>query len=366
MKFKFIGVGAAGDKAVINLSTKAVCDDSDILLINSTDVDIPSDIQSKVMLITKNNTGCGKERSIAKEYAVEFLKTGALDEEIPDDVDSVMIATSVEGGTGSGATPVIAQYVSKVLGKNVHICAFYGFNDDVRGMMNTVSFFKELDQSMDVMIIRNDSFLSLAKNNKLGAERLANDEFAYRCRVLMGKDLIASSQNIDSTDIYKVVTTPGYKTVDHIEFENSLESEDQFNSLCKKMMNTTKSVRGKNPGVLRLAVVLNIKPESEDAVDYTFLEIKNVYGTPFECFQHIQWNGKKQYIQIIASGMKMPIDELRNSYNAYLDATKKVDKTNDDFYDELGAMKADENDSVFDIVRKTGSVEKKDSFFDNL
>ena len=119
-------------------------------------------------------------------------------------------------------------------GKTIHICAFIGFEDDVRGLQNTVEFFKDISSlEADVMTIRNVTFNEAAGYNKFKAEELANQEFVKRMRILTGKDLIVSEQNIDDTDIMKVVSTAGYKTIEEIRFTENLMDQEQFNKLLK-------------------------------------------------------------------------------------------------------------------------------------
>ena len=116
------------------------------------------------------------------------------------------------------------------------------------------------------MTIRNSSFNEAAGMNKFKAEELANKELAKRARILTGQNLIVSEQNIDDTDIMKVVSTAGYKTIEEIRFSENLMDQEQFNKLCKSMIYNSHSLRSEN-GQISLGVILNIRPESEDAVE---------------------------------------------------------------------------------------------------
>lgn len=351
MKFKFVGLGAAGNKAVMELVGRGF-DQKDLVLVNSTDKDFPKEYTGDHKIVLKpDNTGCGKERGIAKEYAIKAINAGVFDNIFEEGITNVMLVSSVEGGTGSGSTPIIAQYISEVLGLNVHICAFLGFEDDTRGLQNTVEFFQEVSGfEADIMTIRNSAFTSV---NKFRAEELANLEFVNRVRVITGQEMIISSQNIDDTDIFKVVSTFGYKTVESISFDNNLLDVEQFNKLCKQMIYNSKSVKSEKPGMIRLGVILNIASGSEDAIDYTFKTLKDEYGNPYEFFFHKQYDGKKQFIQFIASGMKLPIDEVSKIYERYQESSKSVDKNKDDFFDKISKLSIASEDAVFDMGRGT-------------
>lgn len=355
MKFKIIGIGAAGNKAALGLLENDVVNKEDILLINSTKKDIPEDYSGDCVILSPDNSGCGKERSIARQYAITAMKAGLLDKYISSDYDCVLIVTSVEGGTGSGATPIIGEYIVKVLKMNLHIVAFTGFEEDPRGMQNSIEFFQELDYENNIQTIRNSAFLKEAGNNKYKAEKLANDEFVERTKVILGKNLLASSQNIDDTDIFKIINTTGYKTIETARFDKDLIDVEDFNKICKSMIYKSKSIKSNNSSQLRLGVILNIKPESEDAIDYKYSVIKEAYGAPYEVFTHKQYDGGEQYITFISSGMKYPLDEIFAIYDRYLKATEYIEKdNNDNFFAELSKIK--DIDNRFDMVQSSKKV----------
>ena len=71
---KVIGIGAAGNKAVITLLEKGIIvDDKQILLLNSTLKDVPE--KYKDFAIEFGDTkGCGKERNLAKNMIITAYK----------------------------------------------------------------------------------------------------------------------------------------------------------------------------------------------------------------------------------------------------------------------------------------------------
>lgn len=351
MKTLLVGIGAAGNKAVMNAVKQNVVAEDDTIIINSTSKDFPAEYNGIKIILSPNDKGCGKERSVAKDYALTAISSGKLNIDKVNTYTTVIICTSVEGGTGSGSTPIIAKFFNQVYRKNVHIVAFAGFEEDVRGIGNTVEFFQEVDSNLIIQIIRNNYFLRLANGNKIKAEQLANDEMCRRINIITAKNFIPSDQNIDDTDILKVSNTSGFMTVEHAYIEKPLVDQDDFNKLIKKMIYESKSVKSKDAAALRMAVILNIDPASEDAIDYSFKIIKDAYGNPYECFVQKQWDNKKEYISFIISGMKMPIDEMRAIYERYKEQTAKVNKNSDDFYKEMQTMNLDIIDKKFDMIK---------------
>lgn len=351
MRALLVGVGAAGNKAVMTTVEKGIIPIEDTMIVNSTSKDFPKNYTgSNKVILSPKNTGCGKERAIARDYALTALQSGKFNIDT-NSYNTVIICTSVEGGTGSGSAPIIANFFNQVFRKNVHIIAFTGFEEDVRGLGNTVEFFQDISDNLVIQVIRNKAFLKEAGGNKFLAEQLANEEMANRIKILIGKEFIESDQNIDDTDILKLSNTAGFMTVEEAYINEPLVDVSDFNRLTKKMIYDTKSVLPEDPGAARIGVILNIKPATEPAIDNSFTDIKKYFGCSYECFLQKQWDGKEEYIAIIVSGMKMPIEEIRAVYARYKEENSKVNKTSDTFFTEMKSMTLETSDSKFDMIK---------------
>lgn len=352
MKTLLVGIGAAGNKAVMEAVELGAVEEKDTIIINSTSKDFPKKYDGKKIVISPSDSGCGKERSIAKDYAISAIKAGKLNIDEVNQYATVIVCTSVEGGTGSGSTPIIAKFFNQVYKKNVHVIAFTGFEEDVRGLMNTVEFFQEIDDKLIVQTIKNSAFITLAGGNKYRAEELANKEMCRRIRILTGQDLIASNQNIDDTDILKLSNTSGYMTIERIDIPKPLVDIADFRKYTRRMLMESTSIVSDVPSAARLGIVLNLDPVSQDAVDYLFGDIKSHYGVSFECFHHVQWDQTQGlYIAVIASGMRMPLNEIKAVYERYKESREKVNNSVDDFFRELQGLNISNDDRKFDMIR---------------
>lgn len=79
MKGLIIGIGAAGNKAVINAIEKGVIDLEDCMLINSTLNDVPAKYKDNAFILGVNTGGgCGKERTKSKDAILEDLRAGRI------------------------------------------------------------------------------------------------------------------------------------------------------------------------------------------------------------------------------------------------------------------------------------------------
>lgn len=351
LRFQVIGCGAAGNKATIDLVESEVLnkDEFSYLLINSTSKDIPANYREKALIFGKSLGGCGKERDIAKDMIIHDEDNGirALDKMVDPYADVVIVCGSTEGGTGSASVPMISKYISSVLKQPVIACLFFGFNDDARGMQNSIEVCQELPENVGVISICNSKFLTYTNGNKLKAEELANSQFISIIRTLSGKSIYESSQNIDDTDLKKLITTPGYMTVMSANITGS-KSPEQVEKKINDSFIDTKSMDSPSKSAKRIGVIFDVKQENPNA-DYQCKIFKDLYGTPYELFLHVQHVGSLETVTCIAAGQKMPIDEVKEIFEEYKRTSSEINKSRDEFFDTLNSFKGNAEDSMFNM-----------------
>lgn len=362
----FVGIGAAGNKAVAELIERGICTKDDALLLNSTLDDVPERFKEISKKLEGSIGGCGKERTLAKTLTLNALRNGHLDlrSTVDNSYSLVTVIASTEGGTGSGACPLIAKYYSDVVKIHTHVIAFKGFSEDSRGLQNTIEFFQDLNDLMTVQIIDNTKFMEECNGNKFKAEKAANEELCKRVNILLGLPLINSEQNIDMMDIYKVTNTPGFSTIEYRELDNKIKNVKEFNTILDEILDESKTVDAIIPSQKRLAAIINLPEKERDAVDFRFSVVRERLGdNVFEYFSHVQYDGKKPFIAFISSGMKMPIDEIKKVHAKYKEASSALDKAEDQFYKETRELKGNIEDCIFDTALPDLNSGNEDNFF---
>jgi len=369
MIINLFGIGAAGNKAAINAIRKGIIDDSFVKLLNTTTKDIPDEFKINTNLVVQFSSmlgGCGKEPEKGKKAIVKAIqqKQIEINKMISDDVREVVLVTSTEGGTGCGATPMIAKYFS-AMDVPVHVFALIGFQDELRGINNTLKFFKELPDDVILHTIKNSYFLEGGNTSYTKAEELANDEFATQLEILIGSKMRPSNQNIDDTDHYKITSTPGYMDIKHIVLED-VKSKAQFTNAVTDAFEYS-SALDYDKTAKRLAVIINANQRVQDAIDDKLTVIKNYSGEPFEIFRHIQEpDDGENYIDVILSGMNFPeadIVRLGKKYQEKSSDIKKQPKSFSDIFDEMSFEEEDD----FDMdIKTTKKVNVDDLFSDVL
>lgn len=367
---KVIGIGAAGNKAAINVVENKIIDIDSVLLINSTLRDIPADYKGLKVEYDGSYGGCGKERNIAFDLAMNNLREGKLPlkeflhlDDPAQKAELVVIVTSTEGGTGSGSSVVIGKYIQQVLGIQVHMFGFAGFQSDVRGLKNTVEWFQELEDDFTVECIENAKFLPECRDNKIKAEKAANAEFGKKLGILMGNPIRDSDHNIDKTDLLKVSTEKGFMFIESANFEK-IKNREQFESIVIDMIDNTKSLDISDITSRKIAVIINI---SESATDYISYEdiLNERYGNPYEMFLHIQHEADMpEFIAIIVSGVKMPVEEVQKIHNEYKTRMSRVDRAQDSFFAAAKNMKLEDDADL--SLQKTKETVKESDFFGKM
>ena len=376
MRALIIGVGAAGNKAAIDLIENNVVPKEDTILVNSTLKDVPQEYREIAIEIEGPN-GCGQERSLAKEIVLQAMKFNKfnLEQLIEPMHEKVIVLASLCGATGSGMAPVIARYYSQVINIPTEIIGLVGFEDEsARALRNIMEFCQDLDDSFTVQFVRNTAFLKAAKQNRTKAEKLANLEVVDRVRIMLGRYMIDSEQNIDETDIKKLNNREGYKTVEYLEIEDKIKSMEQFNDYLKEMLDDTKSFDPDGSKIGLLGVIMNLQSSSQEYIDRSYRLIREKLGEPYEVYTHIQYNEQApEFIAFIASGMKMPEDQIKKIYNNYQELTGSVNKKEDDFFNTVQTMQGNEDDDQFDSFARgkfkkelntdDQAAEERDKFF---
>ena len=370
MNVKLIGIGAAGNKAAINAVENKVISMDNVMLVNSTLRDIPADYKGLKIEYAGSYGGCGKERNIAFDLAMKNLQEGVLplEEFLCVDNDAkraelVVIVTSTEGGTGSGSSVIIGKYIQNALGIKVHMFGFAGFQSDARGLKNTVEWFQELEEEFAVECIENSKFLAECRDNKIKAEKAANVEFGKKLGILMGNPIRDSSQNIDDTDLLKMVREKGFMIVESTNFEK-IKNREQFESVVINMIDNSKSIDIADITSKKIAVIININSASTDYISYEDI-IKERYGVPYENYLHVQHEpDMPEFIAIIVAGVKMPVEEVQKIHSEYKARMNRIDRSNDSFFSAAKGLTLDDDSDL--SLRDTKPTMSKSDFFEKM
>lgn len=337
--------GQGGTKACIAAINEGTILKDDFCVLNTTIKDVPMEYRDNAILISDDiNAGAGKIREAARKLMVNWIKENP--NVIPAMIDTgeyqyINIVTTTEGASGSGASVVLAKFIESQLGLPVLITLIAGFEDEVRGIQNTINYFKDLDGgNFTIRTVSNKKFLDKARNTFM-AEKMANEDIAKAFKIISAYDIIDSDQNIDDTDHYKLVTNPGMMFVTEVEIDRKLKNPDQFDKLISDAIDYNSSLDFE-PSATKIGVFMNIQEDKLPLVDTNFTTIKTKLcgkNTVNEFFIHRQYDGTQpEYVRIIASGMNLPKEELIDLYTKYSNAKSNAGNKSDNFFDTISGM----------------------------
>lgn len=360
MNLFVFGIGAAGNKAAIEAIESGVIQEDKVKLVNTTTKDIPDEYKmGKDMVVQFASVlgGCGKEPDKGYQAMVTALQEGKIDFQsmVPEDTQEIVLVTSTEGGTGCGATPVLVKYFN-AMNIPVHVFALVGFQDEIRGIDNTLKFFQRLGDDVILHTIMNDQFLDPISGSYSEAEVKANKEFAKQLEIIIGSKTIPSSQNIDDTDRYKTTSQIGYMDIKHIDI-SKVKNMEAFDDVIIKAFNNSKCLEY-DAGCKRVAVIINASEKIQGCVDSTFSVIKRFTGEPVETFRHTQ-NDKSgdEYLDLIVSGIQFPEKGFRDISKHYKELKAKLNKDSKSMDDIFSNIDIDSDDEFDMNVKERKKVD---------
>ena len=210
LRIQVIGVGGGGGNAVSHIAQKMnngiafAAVNTDLQALNA--VQVPHKLQIGAQLT--RGFGSGAQPDIGRKAAEETI---AAIRPLLADADLVFLAAGLGGGTGTGATPIIASVAKEIGALTIAIVTKpFGFEGAKRADVAQQGL-AELRQIADTVIcIPNDRVLKTAVALPIDEAFRVSDEVLYQTVSSM-HDLIARVGviNIDYADIATVLKEPG-------------------------------------------------------------------------------------------------------------------------------------------------------------
>lgn len=211
-EIKVIGVGGAGNNAV-NRMIAANVSGVEFIAAN-TDAQALARSQAKIKIqlgdkLTKG-LGAGSNHEIGKKAAEEDRERIA---EVLEGADMVFITAGMGGGTGTGASPVIAE-VAKECGALVVAVVTKPFSmEGKRRMMVAEMGIKNLKDRVDsIIVIPNDKLLEINNRNNLTlleAYRICDDVLRQGVQGITDIIVYTGEMNADFADVKTIMTNGG-------------------------------------------------------------------------------------------------------------------------------------------------------------
>ncbi len=208
---KVIGVGGGGNNALNRMIDEGL-EGVDFTAINTDAQALMSSNASMTIRIGQSITkglGAGAHPEIGREAAKENI------EEIREAVkgaDMVFITAGMGGGTGTGASPVIAQAAKEMGALTVGVVTKPFTVEGKKRMDNAVEGIKELKENVDTLIvIPNDRLLDVAEPNTslIDAFKIADNVLRQGVQGISDLITITGIINLDFADVKTIMKDAG-------------------------------------------------------------------------------------------------------------------------------------------------------------
>lgn len=208
---KIFGIGGSGSNTVSRISKLGI-DGVELIAANTDAQALNSCRVSKKILIGKNITkglGAGMDVSVGKKAAQENKKEL---EELLRGADMVFITCGLGGGTGSGASPVIAE-ISKNMGilTIAAITMPFSFEGEQRRQIAKKAADNLRDGVDSLLMISNDNLLKIIneKTTVSGAFELCDDVLRQAIKSITDLIFAQGIINIDFPSIVSIMKNSG-------------------------------------------------------------------------------------------------------------------------------------------------------------
>lgn len=208
-RIKVIGVGGGGTNA-INHMIDAKIEGVEFIAVNTDTQDLHHSAASKKIHIGKNLTkglGSGMNPEVGEAAAEE---TKAEIQEAINGADMVFVAAGMGGGTGTGASPIVARTAKEqgILTIGV-VTKPFGFEGEQRRRIAEAGL-EALEKEVDALItIPNDQLLSIA-----------GDDMSFKDAFNISDDIL--KQAVEG--ISELITTPGIINIDYADIQTTLSN----------------------------------------------------------------------------------------------------------------------------------------------
>jgi cell division protein FtsZ len=210
-KIKIIGVGGGGSNAVNSMIASSL-QGVEFIAVNTDAQALESSLAHQRIQIGNSLTkglGAGADPEIGRQAALDDRD---LLEDAVKGADMVFITAGMGGGTGTGASPIIAEVAREQGILTAAVVTRPFLFEGNRRARNAEQGIKELKKHVDaIIIIHNNRLLDIAEKNTswLQALNLANDVLRQAVKGISDLILVPGLINQDFADIKTILTDSG-------------------------------------------------------------------------------------------------------------------------------------------------------------
>ena len=338
-KITIIGVGNCGGQ-VASLAEKKYPDLFDTIYINTSEADL-SMVQDKNGLKFKIGEkeeieGSGKNRDKMKEYLQADIGKLLESKELQDRIVEkkyCFIISSAAGGTGSGASPILLEFMRQMFPDTnfILVTVLPQLQASLAEQGNALEFLFELydvlGENTTYMIYDNETVADLPPTRAL---EVVNENIVEDIRIITGIDNFPTPyESIDDADMESIISTPGRLIISRLTknlTEKNMEDNSLDEMIIKNIKHSNHAETDRNKKVVRWGIITYFT----DAVNKLYKSglngVQDFIGVPVERFNHNSINDKTEnlnFFYMIASGLS-PINDRTKKIQERIEELKEA------------------------------------------
>ncbi len=337
---KVIGVGGAGGNAVNYLYNQGIKDVT--FAICNTDLQALNDSPIPTKLTLGEGLGAGSNPTIAYDDAVQSKEE--IVELLSDGTKMLFIAAGMGGGTGTGASPVIAEVAMSL---NILTVAIITIPFSLEGPVKIARALEgvaNISRNVDaVLIINNDKIIEMFPEMPFRKARSQSDDIvATAARGIAEIVTLSGDVNVDFRDVEKVMRNSGEAVMN----TGIASGENRITKAIDEALNSR--LLNRNDIADCKEILLRIYSSEDHEVTMTEIKEVKVYMSQIKEDYELKLGsvidnslGEDVKITIIATGIKL--NDLPNKYRDQLDKIKQQQQQDGEKVDltELESIKTD-------------------------
>lgn len=338
-KAVIIGVGNCGGQ-VAYLAEKKYSDLLDTVYINTSDSDlsmVSTENPMKFKIGEKNEVeGSGKNREKMKEYLESDIEKILGDTQLQNlivEKKYCFIVASAAGGTGSGAAPILHEFMRQMFPDTnfILVAVIPQLQASLMEQGNALEFLTELydvlGNNTTYMIYDNETTADLPPTKAL---EVVNENIVEDIRILTCIDNYPTPyESIDDADMEGILTTSGRLLVVRLMknlTEKSMEDNNLDELVIKAIKQSKHAETDRNKKVVRWGIITYFTDQVNKLYNPNLEKLQDFIGTPVERFNHNAINESNEnlnFFYLVASGLS-PINDRVKKITERIDELKSA------------------------------------------
>lgn len=205
---KVVGVGGGGSNAVRNMYEEGI-QDVTYLIINTDKAALKNSPIPNKLQISEEGLGAGADPSLAETYALQYEE--AIRTALSDGTKMVFITAGMGGGTGTGASPVVARVAHELGILTIGIVTIPFKFEGQKKIMMALKWVEKIRKHVDALLVVNNNRLTeiYPDLNFFNAFKKADDTLTIAAKSISDIINITGYINLDFADVKKTLKDSG-------------------------------------------------------------------------------------------------------------------------------------------------------------